>query len=165
MKTLNDYILEYHKHVKMGDVQKAYQGLMKFLLDLKTYLKDKHSDYSVSGNISHGQMDVSYFFFTPQKLKELNLKIAIVYVHEKNNFEVWLTGTTLKVRSDYWKTLKEKDLGEYRISSEILGLAPIVEHDLMSNPDFDNLNSLTKQIENGTIDFIKEIESFLTSII
>ncbi len=161
MKTLNDYITEYHKQLKKGDIQKAYQGLMKYLLDLKTYLKEKHSDFSISGNLSPGNMDVSYFFFTSRKLKELNLKTAIVFVHEKNEFEVWLTGSTIKVRSNFLKSFKEKDLGKYRIPSEISGLAPIIVYNLISSPNFDDLNSLTNRIENETMNFIKDIESLL----
>ncbi len=78
---------------------------------------------------------------------------------------MWLTGTTLQVRFKFLKIFKERDWNKYRISSEIAGLAPIIECDLISNPDFNDLDSMTKQIENGTIEFIKEIESFLPSII
>jgi hypothetical protein len=41
------------------------------------------------------------------------------------------------------------------------GVDSIVEHILVENPDFSNLDTLTKQIEEGTLKFISEIEKFL----
>ena len=38
----------------------------------------------------------------------------------------------------------------------------IVEHILVDNPDFGDLDTLTKQIERGTLNFIEDIEKFLS---
>jgi hypothetical protein len=37
----------------------------------------------------------------------------------------------------------------------------VVEHILVDNPDFGDLEALTRQIEQGAVQFIQEIESFL----
>ena len=37
----------------------------------------------------------------------------------------------------------------------------IVEHVLVSNPDFSDLEALTKKIEEGTLKFIGDVEEFL----
>ena len=42
------------------------------------------------------------------------------------------------------------------------GVDSVVEHILVDNPDFSDLDALTKQIEQGTLKFIQDIESFLT---
>ena len=36
-----------------------------------------------------------------------------------------------------------------------------MEHILVENPDFRDLDSLTKQIERGTMNLIKDVEDFL----
>jgi hypothetical protein len=41
------------------------------------------------------------------------------------------------------------------------GVDSILEHVLVDNPDFGDLDFLTKQIEKGTLEFIENVESFL----
>ena len=43
----------------------------------------------------------------------------------------------------------------------IKGVDSVVEHILVDNPDFRGIDILTKQIPQGTLEFIKGIESFL----
>ena len=38
----------------------------------------------------------------------------------------------------------------------------IIEHDLVENPDFCNLDVLTEQIERKTLKFISDVEKFLS---
>ena len=42
------------------------------------------------------------------------------------------------------------------------GIDSILEHILVDNPDFSDLDALTAQIEHETLAFITEIESFLS---
>jgi len=44
----------------------------------------------------------------------------------------------------------------------IIGEDAIVMHTLIENPDFDDLNWLTRQIETGTMQFIADIDRFLS---
>lgn len=53
-------------------------------------------------------------------------------------------------------------MDKYRIPSEIKGKDSIVEFDLVNKPDFDDLVKLTEEIERGTVNFIKDIESYLS---
>jgi hypothetical protein len=46
--------------------------------------------------------------------------------------------------------------------SAIKGVDSIIEYTLAENPDFVDLDGLTKQIERGTLDFINDIEIFLS---
>jgi hypothetical protein len=39
----------------------------------------------------------------------------------------------------------------------------ILEHALVGDPDFDDLDALTRQIESGTLKFIEEVENFLSA--
>jgi hypothetical protein len=42
------------------------------------------------------------------------------------------------------------------------GVDSIIEHTLVENPDFSDLNSLTKQIEGEGLKFIGDVEHFLS---
>ncbi len=68
---------EYRKQLQKGAIQQAYKGLMDYFMDLKAYFKNKYPDYYVSGSIYFGYMDMTYFSFFPESLKQRNLKIAV----------------------------------------------------------------------------------------
>jgi hypothetical protein len=89
MESLRDYMLEYRKQLEKGHVQEAYRGLMGYIMDLRMYLKNKYPEYFISG-IYQGYMDMTYFSFTPDSLKSLKLKIAVVFIYDTFKFEVWL---------------------------------------------------------------------------
>ena len=44
----------------------------------------------------------------------------------------------------------------------IEGVDSIVEGILVENPDFGDLDTLTRQIERGTLKFIEDVENFLS---
>jgi len=133
-------------------------------MKLRIYFKKKYPDYHVSGNIYYGYMDMSYFSFFPEMLKIRELKIAIVFIHEKLRFEVWLAAKNKKVQHKYWNLLKENNWNKYHIPSKIEGLDSIIEHILVENPDFKDLGKLTNQIESKILTFSKDIETFLSEL-
>jgi hypothetical protein len=162
MDSFHEYINEYRKQLEKGAIQQAYKGLMEYILELKTQLKNKYPDYVISGSIYYGYMDMTYFSFFPQSLKDRNLKIAIVFLHDTFRFEVWLAGYNKQVQTKYWKLFKESDWNKYHIVPTTKGVDSIVEHVLVDTPDFSDLNTLSKQIECETLKFIKDVESFLS---
>ncbi len=107
-------------------------------------------------------MDMTYFSFTPESLKRQKLKIAIVFVYDTFRFEVWLAGSNKNVQNKYWKLFQESDFDSYHIPSNIKGVDSILEHILVENPDFSDLDTLTDQIETDTLKFINDIENFLS---
>lgn len=161
MGTFADSMNEYRRQLEKGTIQEAYRGLMKYFMDLKTFLKNKYPDYSISGSIYTGYMDMTYFSFNPEPLKQHGLKIAIVFLHEAFRFEVWLAGYNKQVQEKYWKIIKESNWEKYKLVSSIQGADAILEHVLVADPDFADLAALTNQIERGTLSFIQDIESFL----
>ena len=161
MKPFHEYMNEYRRQIERGDIKEAYKGLMEYLMELRLYFKKKYPDYIVSGSIYYGYMDMSYFSFFPEALKLRKLKVAIVFIHDTFRFEVWLAGYNKQVQSKYWKLFKESDWNKYDIPSTTKGIDSIVENILVENPDFSDLDTLTKQIERGTLKFIKDVEDFL----
>jgi hypothetical protein len=162
MESFPEYINEYKKQMEKGIINKAYKGLMEYILDLRTYFKNKYPDYFVSGSIYFGYMDMTYFSFYPKSLGNKKLKIAIVLIHESMRFEVWLAGYNKQVQSKYWKLIKESKWNKYHLVSTTKGADSILEHILVDNPDFSDLDALTKQIEKATLKFIRDVESFLS---
>jgi hypothetical protein len=162
MESFHECMNEYRKQLEKGAIIKAYKGLMEYIMDLRMHLKNKYPDYFVSGSIYFGYMDMTYFSFFPKSIKDKNLKIAIVFIHEAFRFEVWLAGINKQVQKNYWKLFNESDWNKYPIVSTTKGVDSILEYTLVSNPDFSDLHALTKIIETETLKFIEDIEGFLS---
>ncbi len=162
MESLQEYINEYKKQMAKGIIPKAYKGLMEYIMSLRTYFSKKYPDYSVSGNLYLGYMDMTYFSFFPESLKKKKLKAGIVFLHDSFKFEVWLFGYNKQIQSKYWKLIKESGWDKYHLVQTTKGNDSILEYTLTDNPDFSDLNALTKQIEKGTLQFIKDVDEYLS---
>jgi hypothetical protein len=153
---------EYRKQLEKGAIQTAYRGLMEYFNALRLHFKKKYPDYVVSGSVYHGYMDMTYFSFFPNSLKRRKLKVAIVFLHDTFRFEVWLVGYNRIVQTKYWKLFRESDWDKYHIATPAKGVDAIIDHSLINNPDFSDLDTLTKQIERGTLQFITDVENFVS---
>ena len=162
MESFQEYINEYRKQLEKGAIKKAYKGLMEYIMKIRLHFKNKYPDHFVSGSIYYGYMDMTYFSFIPEVLKRRKLKIAIVFIHDTFRFEVWLGGYNKQIQTKYWKLFKESDWNKYHIVSTTKEVDSIIEYTLVDNPDFSDLDTLTKQIESGTLQFIKDVENFLS---
>ena len=118
-------------------------------------------DYA-PGNIYHGYMDMTYFPLSPKSLKSSKLKIAVVFNYDQFRFEAWLAAQNKHIQTKYWKLFKESDWNKYRMPAATKGFDSIIEYTFVDNPDFNNLDNLTKQIEKRTLNFICDIEYFLS---
>lgn len=156
MSSLNAQVQEYRRQLQKGQIQKAYRGIMEFMSGLKGELAGKHPDY-VASSLYFGYMDMTYFALTPTSLKQLGLKVAIVFLHEECRFEVWLAGANRKIQAEYIQLLGGKEIGQYRLSEVLPGVDSILEATLVLEPDFDQPEELKVQIENKTMDFIADI--------
>ena len=162
MKSLQENMVEYKKQLEKGAIQKAYQGLMEYMLSLKNHFGTKYPDFSVSGSMYSGYMDMTYFSVFPKSLKNQELKIAIVFVYDSFRFEVWLSGRNQQVLAKYWKIVKDSGWDKYQLAAQGKWADSILEHVLVYNPDFSDLEALTKQIDQEASKFIRDVESFLT---
>ena len=162
MEAFHEYMDEYRRQLEKGAIQKAYRGLMEYVMALRTHFQEKYPDYFVSGSIYYGYMDMTYFSFIPKSLQERKLKPAIVFVHEAFRFEVWLAAYNKQVQSKYWKLFKESGWNKYHLVPNTKGVDAILEHVVVDKPDFSDLDALTQQIESATREFIQDVESFLS---
>jgi hypothetical protein len=161
MKSLQENMAEFRKQLEKGSIQKAYQGLMEFMIRLKNHFSNKYPDYSAPGSLYNGYMDMTYFSILPKSLKDRDLKIAIVFLYDAFRFEIWLSGKNKLVLAKFWKIIKKSGWGKYKVVEPVKGVDSVVEHVLVDNPDFSDLDALTKQIEQRALEFIRDIESFL----
>ena len=164
MASFHQSMNEYKKQLEKGAIQEAYKGLMEYMMGLRTHFAKKYPDHFVSGNIYFGYMDMTYFSFVPKSLKDIKLKPAIVFNHDLFRFEIWLAAANKRVQSKYWKLIKESGWEKYHLLPTIKGFDSIIENVLVAAPDFSDLDALTKEIENGTLRFIKDVEGFLSKI-
>ncbi len=162
MESFPDSLVEYRKQMEKGSVQRAYRGLMEYLMGLRAHFKNKYPDYFVPGGMYYGYMDMTYFSFFPKSLKRRNLKVAIVFLHDAFRFEAWLAGYNKQVQSKYWKLFQEHHWNKYRVVPTTKGADSIVECVLIDHPDFKDLDALTKRIERTAVKFIKDVDAFLS---
>jgi len=162
MGSFHESMLEFKSQLEKGTIQKAYQGLMEYIMELRTHFQKNYPDHFVSGSLYYGFMDMTYFAFIPPFLKERKLKPAIVFVYETFRFEVWLAAANKQVQSKYWELIKESGWDKYRLVPTVKGYDAIIEAVLVEEPDFSDLDALTEQIERSTLDFIEDIECFLS---
>lgn len=162
MPSLQDSLLEYRRQLQRGDIQVAYRGLMDYLLSLRAHFQNNHPGYAVPGNIYFGYMDMTYFSIVPPALQDKKLKIAVVFLHEAFRFEVWLAAVNKQVQTHYWKLFKDSGWEQYRLVPSPRGADSILESVLVAEPDFNDLDALSRRIETGTLQFITDVESFLS---
>jgi len=155
---------EYKKQLKKGDIKEAYRGLIQYFKDLRSHFNNKYPDFLVSNNIYPGYMDLTYFHFFPKSLKPLKLKIVVLFIHETFRFEVWLAGNNKKVQKEYLNLFIESNWNKYHLASTTKGVDSILDHVLIDNPNFRELDTLTKQIERGTLKFVNDVETFLSKL-
>ena len=154
-------IQEYKRQLGKGTIQRAYRGLMEYMMGLRTFLGNKYPDFTVSGSIYYGYMDMTYFSFFPKSFKAHNLKIAVVFIHEAFRFEVWLAGSNKQIQTKYWGMIKESGWKKYLLVPTTQGVDAIIEHVLVEDPDFSDPDALTGQIERRTLAFIRDVEDWL----
>ena len=157
MKTLNQLISEYTCLLQQGEIQVAYKSILEFIGRLRAECIRKHPDFDI-GSVYQGYMDMSYFSLSTKLLKEKGLKIAIVYLHEKGAFEVWLSARNREIAKKYDFLLADSSAGMFHDSTNP---DAIVECTLTSAPDFEDQAALMNNIEEGVQKFISVISELL----
>lgn len=154
MKDLNHYVDIYKEQLEKGDIQKAYLGLVKYVTKLGTTLSKSLSESYSFGNIFQGYMDYTYFYYSNEFLKKRKLKMGLVLNHKKIQFEVWLLGQTIPIQEKYWEYFKLTKWNKNRITKPQYS---ILETVLLANPNFNDLDKLSKQIEDKLMPLTDEI--------
>jgi len=155
MKTLNELIEGYTHHLQQGEIQIAYKGILEFLGKLRAEFIKKYPHYDVS-SIYQGYMDMSYFSLSTKSLKDKGLKIAIVYLHEKGDFEVWLSARNRAIAKNYASMLNDI-CGDVKVFHDKNNPDAIIECILTPTPNFEDQSSLIDTIDQGVKEFVTAI--------
>lgn len=156
MKTLNQLISDYTYNLRQGEIQLAYKGIMEFMGKLRADFNNKYPNYDTS-SIYQGYMDMSYFSFSTKLLKGKGLKIAIVYLHGKGDFEVWLSARNRDIAKNYVSILNPDILGDVDLFHDANNPDAIIECILTTTPNFEDQSSLTDTINKGVEKFVMTI--------
>ncbi len=161
MKNLNKYVSIYQDQLKKGDILIAYNELVKFVMNLRTeFIKILSDQYSFAG-ILHGYLDFTYFYYSNDFLKRKKLKFGLVLNYMEMRFELWLLGNTKPIQQKYWELLKNTKWNKNKTE---MPKYSILESIIVENPDFDNLDKLTEQIETEMIKASDEILDYLKTL-
>ena len=160
MKTLNDLIESYTHHLQQGELQVAYKGIIEFLGKLRSEFIKKYPHYDVS-SIYQGYMDMSYFSLSTKSLKDKGLKIAVVYLHDKGDFEVWLSARNRDIAKSYASLLNSNLSDDGSIFHDDNNPDAIIESILTPTPDFEDQSSLVDIIDLGVEKFVTTISGHL----
>jgi hypothetical protein len=156
MQSMNSQIKAYREQLQKGTIQKAYRGIMAFMSVLHRHLGKENPTYSVS-SLYAGYMDMTYIAVTPPLLKDLKLKIAIVYLHEEGTFEAWLAAANRSIQAEYMERLQAKDTKNYTLASASPGVDAILSATIIAQPDFDHPAILLQLISDAAATFTKDM--------
>ena len=104
-KDISKCIQVYKNQLELGDIQAAYSALMKYMAELKTKFPQQY----LTGHISFGSLDFTYFSFYNQYLRSNKLRFGIILNHKKMQIELWLMGQNASIQKTYWEILKNTD--------------------------------------------------------
>ncbi len=154
MKDFNYIVKAYSEQLQKGDIQQAYSGLVKYVTKLGTTLSKNLAKHYTFGNLFQGYMDYTYFYYSNEYLKERKLKLGLVLNHPKMQFEIWLLGQTIPIQEKYWQYFKNTKWNEGRKTKPQYA---ILETVVIANPDFNDLENLTRQVEEQLVRISQEI--------
>lgn len=160
MISVNKVIETYTDQLHQGELQLAYKTILDFLSKLRAEMSRRYPHYEVSG-LYQGYMDMSYFSVSTSSLKDKGLKIAIVYVHEKGDFEVWLSARNRAIAKKTATMLKCEIPSALAIFHDQNNPDAIMESVLVPKPDFDDQTTLMETIDQGVEKFILTISAWV----
>lgn len=160
MKNLNELIQAYTHHLQQGEIQTAYKAILEFMGRLRTDFIRKYPQYDVS-SVYQGYMDMSYFSLVSKPLKEKGLKIAVVYLHEKGRFEVWLSARNREISKQYDAVFSGGIFEGMKVFHDDTNQDAIIEYTLTASPDFEDQRLLAGIIEQGVRQFAAAADNFL----
>lgn len=155
-----NYLNEYKRLIKTTDLQKGYQEFIKLFRFLRIGLEKELPDYTFSSNIVENNMDYSYFQLVDTRLKELGIKIQVVFKHEEFRFEIWASGYNRKIQNRYYEKLKNKEL-PFILNNQPSRIDYILSFPQYENIDLSDGEGLIRIIKSSTIELIKSISDLL----
>ena len=160
-KNINFFVSAYQEQIRKGDIQKTYDFLLKYVMQLKASIEKQLSKEYSFGNVSPGYLDFSYFSFYNDYLRNKKLRFGIVLNHSEMRFELWLLGQNKKIQDKYWNILKASPWNRGRTAKSQYAELEIV---LVDNPDFENIDTLTVDIIDRAVEEANKVIAYLKKL-
>ena len=160
-KRNSEYIAIYKKQLTKGEIQVAYNILIKSVMRLKVLCEKTFPKSYSFGNISRGYMDFTYFPFFNEYLRKEKLRFGIVLNHSEMRFELWLMGQNSEIQIKYWNLLKSSLWNQEHIDMPKYSVLEVV---LMDNPDFDDMDTLITKVTEKAVCVSEEILNHLKTL-
>lgn len=138
-----------------------YGQAITYMKTLRLYFKKAYGTLFSYGNVYLGNPDFSYFSLTPAALKKLKLKFVIVCDHKASQYTICLSGQNKDIRKKYWHIFKGSHWEKYQVVHSIEKSLSIIDHPIVTAPNFQNPEALTKQIEREALKFIDDLSEVL----
>lgn len=159
-KSIPDYIRYYKNQMQTGDIQVAYEFLLRYMMSLKSSFEKTLAGRFSCGNVSPGYMDFSYFPVFNPFLRQHKLRFGIVLNHKEMQFELWLMGQNIDTQEKYWNLMKST---KWNKDASAMPQYAVLKAVLVAHPDFDKTEKLTTEILQVTTHLLPEIMSYITS--
>ncbi len=161
VQNVDKCIFVYQAQLEQGDIQRAYNYLLRYVMHLKTQLSDSLSARFSFGNVSPGYMDFTYFPFFDEYLRERKLRFGIVLNHRALRFELWLMGQNATVQKAYWNKLKKSSWNAGRTE---MPRYSILEAVLLEAPNFKQADLVTTQVKEEALRVSEAITDAIRAI-
>lgn len=158
IKQTNDYVAIYKEQLANGEIQIAYERLIKYMMTVKAEFSKELADKYQTGNVSPGYMDFTYFPFSNDYMRSKKLRFGIVLNHRKMRFELWLMGRNADVQHEYWNLLKTTDWNKEQTT---MPKYSVLEAVLVENPDFNAPDLLAEKILKASDSISEEVTDYI----
>lgn len=160
-KDFNGYIASYKAALKGGEVQTAYEKLVKYVMTLKSEYEKAFPGQFSFGNVSPGYMDFTYFPYYNDFLQTQKLRFGIVLNHQSMRFELWLMGRNIGIQKKYWELLKHTEWNKEQLTMPKYSVLEVV---LVETPDFNELSLLSSDICKTAKRITDDVTAYLISL-
>ncbi len=159
MESEQDYINELRTQLKKGSIQKGYRAILDFLLKARTSIQKKHPEYICPGTFYQGYFDMSYFAVLTPTLRNIGLKIAVVFNYTDFRLELWLSANNKRIQKKYWDQMRDYPWKEYTVVSTVQGNDSILEY--VIEEGLGDLEYSRIVMEEKVDRFIEDIEEWI----
>lgn len=156
MPSLGQDVRAYTRALQDGVIPRAYKGVLSFVSQLQSRLLEQFPGCA-AGAFYPGYLDMTYFALTPPELRESKLKLALVYLHAENRFELWLAANNRALQAEMAKRLASISLGGYELTQPAPGVDAIIARVAATAPDFDQPDDLAKTLANAFAAFARDM--------
>lgn len=161
MPTLGEDVLSYRRALEDGSVQRAYKGVLSFVSQLQARLLERFPACA-AGAFYPGYLDMTYFALTPPELRERKLKLAVVYLHAENRFELWLAANNRALQAEAAEQLAKLPPGGYEVTRPAPGVDAIIAAIAAAEPDFDRLDDLMQTLADAFSVFSRDMTALIS---